>query len=48
MYKHCSRLERFYIGEKYFFSCVVNFNNAGVVTRDRRIELEKLVTKKDV
>jgi hypothetical protein len=41
----CSRLERFNIGEKSFFiletrhaiNSAVNFYNAGVVTRDRRI-----------
>jgi hypothetical protein len=43
--QRCSRLERFYIGEKIIFilqtrlafSCIVNFYNAGVVTRSRRI-----------
>jgi hypothetical protein len=41
--QRCSRLQRFSIGEKNILktrnaiSCVVNFYNAGVVTRDRRI-----------
>jgi hypothetical protein len=44
--QRCSRLESFYIGEKYFFlnlktcraiNSAVDFYNDGVVTRDRRI-----------
>jgi hypothetical protein len=43
--RRCSRLERFYLGEKFIFilktrfaiSFVLNFHNASVVTRDRRI-----------
>jgi hypothetical protein len=44
-HQRCSRLERFYVREKYVFliktrhavSCAVNFYNAGVVTQSRRI-----------
>jgi hypothetical protein len=39
----CTYVERFYVGEKnilktrYAISCVVQFHNAGIVIRDRRI-----------